>query len=489
MKTLRFFALILSILCCNIAVWAAPLQFSQVLHSHFLGTAALNSLTLQVDMRQLDADQAEALLDARFNASLGWSDELAPTTSPFAATGSSLGFASGQWVQPLVNGSTLTAKLNYNRAELSYPSSVSPAFQSSINPIYQHQIDLIYRYPLWQGAGNAGYTSQKGAAKHEKTAAIWRISMLKEQLASQGLALYFQYVLHDLSLSLADDAMVRAKKLLSYQRKREQLGLIEKADRLQADALLATRSLQHVQALGAVQRGQTALNRFMFQAEDNAFELALTPIGFALEDVESAFVQAQKQRPVFAMLQAQYAAAETRLTYAQQADLQQLDIVGQVGSRALDGDAGAALGQGFSLADRYIGLRLEFSDTSRHTASRVAIQKSVLAMENINIERRKYAENIKTDLLNIYALLRSSQATLKASKAQVRAEKAKFKAEMRRYREGRSNTATMTQFEGELRAAELRWAMEKVALLQSSYQLALVKGELWTKIGMLGSAL
>jgi len=457
---------------------AQELYFDDVLKTAFSNHPDLQSSAVQVKMRKAEGMQIEGALDTRYGASIGVSDEQSQATNAFSPEANNVAFVSGQLSKTFSGGSSLTGTLNYNRSELAYPSTTPANIQSSPNPIYMHQIDLIYRYPLASGADNPTYRYQKDAARQEVKAAEFRVQMLREQLANQGIALYFQFILSDLSLELAKDGVVRAKRLLSYQKKRERFGLIEKSERLQAEALLATRQLQQVQAVSARDMAQTALNRFMFKAGGQPIEPKLKSVHAPRMTESEMFLLAELRRPIFKVLKAQYAAAEARLAQANESDEHQLDLVGQVGSRALDEGSGAAFGQGFTLNDRFVALRVEFSDVFDNKTSRAVIQRNVLALENIKIEQRKTIENIKTELANIAAMIRGGEATLKASKQQVNAEKKKFNAEMLRYQEGRSSTTAITQFEGDLRSAELRALIQKVSLNQAEYQLALTLGKL-----------
>lgn len=462
---------------------AEVLLFDEVLRKAYQENPDLQVSQLQVKVVDAEANQLEGVLDTRYQGSLGFSDEVSPTVNAFSSGQTRTSFISASVEQPFSGGSTLIGTLNYNSAKLTYPSTVPSAFQANPNPIYKHQIDLIYRYPLSSGAGNVNYHAQLDASAQESKAARLRVEMLKEQIANQAIVLYFQLILNDLSLALADDGVVRAKQLLTYQKSREAFGLIEEADRFQAEALLAMRKLQQVQALAARESAQTRLNRLMFQKGDQILKTKLKPIEVKLASMENMLFQSEQNRPVFKVLNAQYAAAESRLAGVEDLDKYQLDLVGQIGSRALDGRAGNAFAQGFTLDDRYVGLHIEFSDVWNRSSSRALIQKSVLQLENIKLERKKTRENIKTDLAAIAVLLRSGEVTLKASKKQVVAEKKKFAAEAVRYREGRSTTAVVTQFEGDLRAAELRALIQQVSLSQAKYQLALTLGVLPSVLG------
>jgi len=457
---------------------AQSISFSEVLSAVYAKHPDLQMTNLQIQMRKAESEGIDGALETRYGASAGISDEKSPATNAFSPGGTSVAFLSGQVSQPFSDGSQLTGTLNYNRAELSYPSTVPANFQSTPNPVFKHQIDLIYRYPLAKGAGNPSYQFQKEASLQDIQAAQWQVRMVKEQLANQSIGVYFQIKLDDLSLRLAKDAMKRANDLLAYQKQRESFGLIEKADRLQTEALVAARKSQLTQAKAARDMAQTNLNRLMYQDGNNALEPQSDVVSIQRTSHEDMLKRVQFNRPVFKMLDAQYAAAESRLNIAKDADAYQLDVVGQIGSRALEGSGGAALGQGFTLDDRYVALKVEFSDSWQHTSGAAAIQRQLLALESINLERSKMVENFATDIATISDMQRSGELTLRALQQQVIAERKKFEAESKRYQEGRGSTVTAIQFEGDLRAAELRTVIQKVALDQAAFRLALTLGEL-----------
>ncbi len=457
---------------------AAPLRLQDVLATVFAKSPDLQASRLQTRMRQAETAQVEGALDTRYGVTAGISNEKAPTTSPFAATETNAAFIAGNVVKPFADGSTLTGTVKYNRAELVYPASVNPAFQSKPNPLYQHQIDLIYRYPLAAGKGNPNYTYQKEAGSAEEKAATLRVAVLQEQLAAQAIGLYGQLVLNDLSVALAEDALLRARQLLKNQKKRERFGLVEKEDRYQTEALVAARKLQLAQAVAAKKAAQTALNRLMYQDADTPLSVSFSVPEVRITTVADMLAKAEAKRPVFQVLDAQYAAAESRLNMAQAAGDYQLDLVGQVGTRALDGSAGTAFAQGFTVDDRYIGFSVEFSDVVGNRANRAAIEKSMLALESIEIERNKARLNLESEIARLVDSIRNTKATLKASARQVQAERKKYQAQLQRYKKGRTPTSVIIQFEGDLRAAELRHLMQKVKQGINQYQLALAMGEL-----------
>jgi len=436
---------------------------------------------------QTEQERISGMLDPRVSARIGISDEKSPTTNPFAANQTQIGSFSGTVSKPLADGSTLSGSLNYNRTKLTYPATVPAAFQSTLNPIYSHQIDLTYRYPLLRGHGNPAYHELLSAAQSDESSAKWQVEMLKEGLAGQAIALYFQLAIEQLSLDIATDAIARAKQLLNYQKYRERFGLIETADRLQAEALLATRRMEKSSSEAAVVQARTALNRLMLRRGDKTVmplvgEEIMPPERLLHFSIDGAIETAKSNRPIFKSLEARLAAAEARLNAAQDQHDMQVDLVGQVGSRALEGAAGKALGQGFTLNDRFVGVSVELSDTFNGQATHAGIRQAELARQQVLLEQIQATESVESELSSTASQLRSGAITLQAARERAAAERKKFNAEMKRYREGRSNTATLIQFEGELRMAELQVALQKTSLQMATHQLMLAQGTLFTHL-------
>lgn len=196
---------------------------------------------------------------------------------------------------------------------------------------------------------------------------------------------------------------------------------------------------------------------------------------FSLDEL---LTEAEASRPAFRVIKANLDASSARLAAARNQHETQIDLIGQVGSRALDGSAGKALGQGFTLNDRFISLSVELSDTFTGNATQASIRQAELGRQKALLERIQLRESVKSELANALTMRSSTQKTVVSANQRAKAEKNKFNAELKRYREGRSDTATIIQFEGELSIAELQAAMQKVTLRLAEHQLALARGTL-----------
>jgi len=462
---------------------AEPVSLVQALRETLANHPDLAIAKLSPEFSKTEQERIDGMLDPRVSARIAASDEKSPTTSPFAANQTQSGQFHGGITKPLEDGSTLTGSINYNRTKLNYPATVPTTFQSTLNPIYSHQIDLIYRYPLLRGHGNPAYHEMMQAAEQDEAASRWQVEMLKESLAGQVIAHYYQLAIEELRLEIADKAIARTESLLRYQRQREQFGLIEKADRLQAEALLATRRMDRSSAEAAVSAARIALNRLMFRDGANQTSpLGNEPIigSTALNDLTTSGLvkEAVRKRPVFRSLEAKLAAAQARLSAAKDQHDTQLDLIGQIGSRALEDRPGRAVSQGFNLTDRYISFGIELSDTLGGKTTHAGIRQAELARQQVELEKIQATEALTTALSTTLQQLKSGEQTLRAANRRIEAETKKFAAEMKRYREGRSNTAAIIQFEGELQLAELQAAIQKTSLQLATQQLQLTRGRL-----------
>lgn len=458
---------------------AAELTLSDVLQRTLAQHPDLSLSHIGTAMAETDAMRIEGMLDPQVKGAIGYSDEKTPTTSPFAATRTNISRLSGSITKPLQDGSSLTGMLNYNRAELTYPSSVPPTFQSTLNPAYQNQIDLIYRYPLMRGHGNPAYHQSALATENDIAGTRWQTEMIREQLAEQAISRFYQMAANEISLKLAHDAVRRAERLLEYQKMREQFGLIERAEALQAEALLATRKMELAQAAATLQLSRTALNRLMLEAPGNDITVSTDLYDTRIHTpppLEALMMEATTKRPVFKMLDAQLAANSARLIAAQDTHDAQVDLVGQLGTRALTSTAGKAVGNGLNLNDRFASVSIELSDTIGGNTTRAAIRRAELARQKARIEKEQAMEVLQTTLADLHTQLQTSLLTIDAAEKRATAEKRKFDAEIKRYREGRSNTANIVQFEGELRSAELQAMLQHITAMMAKSRLDLARG-------------
>jgi len=431
------------------------------------------------------AERLAGQLDPTVNASVGVNEDQTPPSSDFQPEETRSGQLSGNISKPFAGGGTLTAAVDFNRTKQDFSSPLA-AQLATINPAYRSSVSLSYRMPLMRGSGRPDYTEALKASTADTEASRLQREVIIRNLSLEAVNDYFRLQADAISVQLAEVTRKRADRLLDYQQFREKYGLIESADRKQAEALLATRKLELQQAKAQQINDKVALNRLMLRAPDAALEI-MTNDRFRhseLSDLEDSIKQAEANRPEFHILDAQLRAAESRLRIARNNRKMKLDLIAEVGTLGLDDNAGDVANDAFSTADHFAGLSLELGDTLGHNATNADLRETALARQRILAQRNQLIEQIQDEVATISSTLATGEATLQLARQQVEAEKQKFEAELKRYREGRSDTATVVQFEGELHAAELQAELQQLSLLLANRQYAWSRGVLLEEMGI-----
>ena len=444
-----------------------------------MALARLKSQTADVEPERL-----QGLLDPSYKISALVSDDRDPSNFKFnPTTDTKFAQLKGSISKPLAAGDTLTLGADYNRTKQQFGQG--PNLFSRFDPFYHNQIDLTWRHPLLRGKDRPDWREGLEAALADARAARLQERVTARALARKAIQLYFDIAVDEANLKLARAGVARAERLLRYQESRQRFGLIEEADRLQTAALLAERKLNAASAEESLARDITALNRLMLRRPDAPIHVreSLAPDAPvpALEDIMAT---ALKRRPELRALDARLKAAEARLKVARDAQRMQLDVIAQAGTRALAGNAADAARQGFSVADRFISLGVELGDTIHDHAARADIRKAELARAEVLAERRQLEEQIRDDAASLVALIRTGRKAWRAAVARMHAEQKKFAAEVARYKAGRSDTATLIQFEGQLLAAQVEASLRRLSLLRNLRQLGWVEGVLLDELGV-----
>ncbi len=426
----------------------------------------------------------ESMLDADASISSMIREDNNTPSNLFSVDKTTLAQVAGRVSQPLEDGSSLSAHISYNRTRLRYPNTMPATFQSAYNPAYEQEIGISYRYPILKGHDFPSYHQQHFALTSEASALTFMREQLKEKLADEAISQYFQMLANDVSLQLAKDSVKRANRLLQYQREREEMGLIEKADRLQAEAQLATRKVELSKAKSDALRSKRMMNRLMFRASDTPIEINPVESDQILEqirptlDTANAFDTARQSRPYFKALSSRLQASDARMQIANDGEKMQLDVITEVGTRALNQRPGGAVSQGLHATYPYVSMQVEWSSFMPSRQEENAIEKVELDRQRILQEHQQALETLKDELTMAEDSVERHYAQISLMRKQAAIEMLKLKEETRRYRDGRSDTATLIRFENELHAAEVQKAQQEISLQLAEYRLSLARGTL-----------
>jgi len=276
---------------------AEEMSLKQIIETVLAHHPDLNVSRIDSAIAATETDRIEGVLDPLVSATATASTEKIPTVSDFQPSENRIGKLSGTISKPLANGSTVGADFNYTRNSNGFNSPFA-ANLALFNPSYRNQIDINYRYPLFKGAGRPDYNQSLTSAKAGVEAANKQHQVIAHNLTLQAINLYYQLASDDINIDIAKQAVKRAQKLLSYQRSREQFGLIERADRLQAGALLAARKTDLQRAMSVRLNNQSKLNRLMLRAAASNITVHYGKPGMTdTPGIEAAVKQAEQLRP------------------------------------------------------------------------------------------------------------------------------------------------------------------------------------------------
>ncbi|HKI60906.1 MAG TPA: TolC family protein [Mariprofundaceae bacterium] len=475
--TLRKLATAFLLLFLPAMAHAEPMSLEQVVEQVLSDHPDLAIGQVDSDIARTDIQRSEGMLDPVVTAGISAIEDKTPASSSFQASKTQRGKLSAGISKPLASGGTLSASGAFNSTKQTFSNPIAASF-SLINPEYRNQFDISYRYPLLRGADRPDYHNALIAADAGYQSTRLGQKITAHNLSLQALDVYYRLASDDINIRIAAAAVKRAEQLLAYQHAREKFGLTEASDRLQAEALLAGRHASLQQALASRASDLTRLNRLMLREPSRPIEVKVGDRALvAAPHLEDALSTSRQYRPEFKALQERLKAAEAQLKTAMDQDQMQLDLVAQLGTRSLDGNASSAIRKSANINDHFASLSIEVSDALHRNTAHAAIRKAELARQRILAEQTQLLENTRNDLANIITAIQTGLPTLTALQAQARIEKQKFLTELRKYREGRSDTAKLVQFEGDLSNAELQAELQRLNLELAERKLAWAEGQ------------
>lgn len=428
-----------------------------------------------------ELERAESALDPALSLRVGVSDDRSPVLTGFQPAQTRSGTFTGTVTQLLEGGGTLSVTADYSRVRQQFDTPFA-AQLALLNPAYRGGLTVNYRHPLFRGEGRPDYRESMAIADAGVEAARLQRQVLAQALALRALEAYFRLLSDEIGIRLAADGLERAQRLVADQRFREEFGLIEPADRIQGEALLAVRGLELQRARAQALADRVELNRLMLRGPDAPLDPMMPPIVPGVPSLEQGMQDAETLRPELQLLRVELEAAEARTRLAREATRPQLDLIAEAGAFALDRQPLDAFV--VDPRDRFLGLSLEISDVLGRRGARAGLLGAELTRQRVQAQQAQALEQLRDELVAVHTTLVTGAETLRLSRLRAQAERLKFEAELERYRDGRSQTATLIQFEGELAAAELDAEMQRLALVLADRQFAWARGALLAELGI-----
>jgi outer membrane protein TolC len=449
-------------------LYAQTMSFDQVLQRVVDHYPSLRSTEYQVEKARQESIKVESTLGWQLNAQGGVSHDL----SLFGAPSDTVNLA-GSLARKLDSGASLSFNANINRIDSDY--AISPSLP---NPATTTSLDVQYRQPLQKGVDNPDYVIAKdNAAVQQRLASAERASRY-DQVASQLVDIYLGLARVQSQIANTGQAIARSQRLKKYIARRFNLGLAEDKDRLQVEAQLKGQAAS-LQTLKQAQVKQVvALNRLMGREPQAGLQLQQPQAVFEHEDMQLLPV-VQQHSPALKSVNGRLQLAENSIRASRDARKDQLDMVMYLGNKTNAGDTATG-----SLNDSEVvgGVRLEYNRGLDRRGDDARLYQAQLDRYAAISDKHQVLEDLKYNLASLLADRDSVKQTIQAYVLSVSSEQKKLKDAERRYRQGRTDTDQLLQFEAQLSAAELNLELQRIELLGVEQKLRLLSGQLWDNI-------
>ena len=449
-------------------LYAQTMSFDQVLQKVVDHYPSLRTSEYQVEKARQESIKVESTLGWQLSAQGSVNHDL----SLFGAPSDTVNLA-GSLARKLDSGASLSVNADINRTDSDY--AISPYLP---NPATMTSLDVQYRQPLQRGVDNPDYVLDRDNAEVQQRLASAERASRYDQLASQLVDIYLGLARVQSQIANTEQAIVRSKRLKKYIAHRFNLGLAEDKDRLQVEAQLKGHEAT-LQTLKQAQVKQVvALNRLMGREAQASLQLQQPQAVFEHDDMQ-LLPRVQQHSPALKSVDGRLQLAENSIRASRDARKDQLDMVVYLGNKTNAGDTA-----GGSLKDSEVvgGLRLEYNRGLDRRGYDAQLYQAQLDRYAAISDKRQVMEDLKYNLASLLADRDSVKQTIQAYALSVTSEQKKLQDAEKRYRQGRTDTDQLIQFEAQLSAAELNLELQRIELLGVEQKLRLLTGQLWDNI-------
>lgn len=450
-------------------VHAERLSLEQVIQKVVDHYPSIKTAAMQLEQARQENKRIQSQLGWQLNAQAGISHNLSLIGSPVDT------FQFGGGVSRLLESGdsmSLNAAIAHDDADT--------AFATLPNPSTSTSIDFNYRMPLQKGKDNPAISQGLISAQAGVQLSESQYLALYDQLAAQMVDLFYAAANTQARITNSQQAIKRTLRLQSYIKSRADLGVSEEKDLLQVRAQLKAQQAEQQALKINMQQQQVSINRLTGLPWDQSFSPVLAKLESGSNYIfDDLFSESKQYSPALKTIQARLQLADSQIQLQRDNRKDQLDLVMFLGDRDLRGDITTG---DYSENELVGGVSLEFGrslDLSGRDAElyQAQLERGIALQDQVQVY-----EDLHYNLASILTQIRSGEQALKAYRQSMKAEQAKLKEAEQRYRDGRTDTDQLIQFENQLAGVELAVALQQLELGRLQHALELVTGRLWTDI-------
>lgn len=432
--------------------------------------SALNVAALNVNRLALEIEKVSSQLGWVATSQGGYSKN----SSSFGIQTDTVDFGVGL-EKPLESGHSVSISGRYAHADSEQVlSNLSP------NPSDTTNIDINYRIPLLEGSGNQQYIFNTQKALIDKKIAELDKEQIKEGLILKLIDIYYLIATIDSRLETAKKSLDRTKKLREYIYHNINLGLLEKGDVLQVDSQIYTLKLEQQKILDLRAKQIIAINRFLNKpfASEFIIDTSSLPSEYSHGSHEKVVSNVLMHDYEVAKLNSRAKSLDSALKLSRDRERSRLDLILSVGVQNRSGNSGA---ESIDDTDTTGMMKFEYRnalDKRAFSSQRLQIQ---IDRETNNEQLASLRKDLKYEAYRLVQDVIKSKEMASLAKKRVSNEALKYQDILKRYRNGRSTTNIVIQFDNERIRSELDYETERYELAKRINLLMLKQGLLLTQ--------
>ncbi len=373
--------------------------------------------------------------------------------------------------RPLEWGGNFNVRLNSDTTETNNQFARA-------NPSTTDVLAVTYRQPLLRGLGREHATADQQVADVQYVQQLERQRQVRQDVERQVRDAYWDLVLRIEQLDVARKGLELVSEQLAREQRRLEVGVGIEVDVLEAEAQVAIREEQLLEADVNVRAAEDALKQILFPGTDSAvWETRLrpaTPLPESTGPVEQpqwteTLTVAVENRPDLAQQRQAITAAELLLDFARNDARVGLDLSLAMSGNGFSGEQSEALEEALSFEFPTYSAGLVFNAPIGNRARRNAERAARARLRSERLVFDQLESQVAGEVRDAVRQVAYQAKAVDAAQRSLAASRRQYEAERARHAEGISTAFRLLEFQNQLEEAALSERAARVA-----YQKALV---------------
>jgi outer membrane protein TolC len=359
------------------------------------------------------------------------------------------------------------------------------------NDEYASRIAFSATQSLLRGLGSAINLASVNQARIDVKISQYELRGFVQSLVAQVEETYWDYALAERRIEIFNQSLELAEKQLQETRERINLGDLAPSELPAAEAEVAVRREDLINARSTLAKTRLSLLRLINPPGGKLWnkEIALTsqPISpsITLDDVESHVALALRMRPDLNQARLLRQRDELEVVKTKNGLLPKLDLFVTLGkSGYADSFGGSIKNIDDDNYDAIIGLAFEYPPSNRAAEARHL--RAVLTRQQAGEAIDNLSQLIEVDVRSAYLEIARSQEQVVATAATSKLQEEKLRSETEKFRNGKSTSLLVAQAQRDFVASQISQVQAVVNYLKSLVEIYRLEGSLLERRGIAG---